>query len=66
MISDGSQDNIKDKDKCPNCGYCVMNYVRMIELNATFRVCPVCEHIYRKSDGKVYNEGIPKERLILR
>lgn len=52
----------KDKDKCPNCGYCVMGYVRMIELDATFRVCPVCTYI-RKSDGKVYFEGVPKEML---
>ena len=52
----------KNKDKCPNCGYCVMSYLRMIELNATFRVCPVCTYI-RKSNGRVYFEGIPKEML---
>ena len=66
MISDGSQDDIKDKDKCPNCGYCIMNYVRMIEIKATFRICPVCIYIFCISNNKLYNEGIPKERLVLR
>lgn len=49
----------KRKDKCPNCGYSIISYFRMLELDTTFRVCPVCTYICRKSDNKVYFEGIP-------
>ena len=54
------------KDRCPNCGYCIMNHITMLESNKSYRVCPVCTYICRKRDSAVIFEGIPKESLIVR